>query len=78
MDYLRCSASKSKLERVPNEEIRRMMQAEETFLYRIETRKLRWFRHVMRMPERWPAISHREAGRGDDLGSHGGMASWRQ
>jgi hypothetical protein len=48
---------KSQLERVPNEEIRRIMQAEETVLDRIEARKLRWFRHVMRMPEeRWPAI----------------------
>jgi hypothetical protein len=59
MDYLRCSARKSKLERVPNNEIRRIMQAEETVLDRTETRKLRWFGHVMRMPEeRWPAIIH--------------------
>jgi hypothetical protein len=35
------------------------MQAEETVLDRIEARKLRWFGHVMRMPEeRWPAIIH--------------------
>jgi hypothetical protein len=48
------SARKSTLERVPNEEIRRIMQAEETVLDRI-----RWFGHVMRMPkERWPAIIH--------------------
>jgi hypothetical protein len=54
MDYLRRSARKSKLERFPNEEIRRIMQAEETVLDRIEARKLRWFGHVMRMPEeRW-------------------------
>jgi hypothetical protein len=47
------------LERVPNEEIRRIMQAEETVLDRIEARKLRWFGHVMRIPEeRWPAIFH--------------------
>jgi hypothetical protein len=59
MDYLRCSARKSKLEGVPNKEIRRIMQAEETVLDRIEARKLRWFGHVMRMPEeRWPAIIH--------------------
>jgi hypothetical protein len=44
---------------VPNEEIRRIMQAEETVLGRIEAIKLRWFRYVMRMPEeRWPAIIH--------------------
>jgi hypothetical protein len=53
------SARKSKLERVPNEEIRRIMQTEETVLDRIEAIKLRWFGHVMRMPEeRWPAIIH--------------------
>jgi hypothetical protein len=47
------------LGRVPNEEIRRTTQAEETVLDRIEARKLRWFGHVMRMPEeRWPAIIH--------------------
>jgi hypothetical protein len=47
------------LERVPNEEIRRIMLAEETVLDRIEARKLRWFGHVKRMPEeRWPAIIH--------------------
>jgi hypothetical protein len=49
MDYLRRSARKSKLERVPNEEIRRIMQSEETVLDRTEARKLRWFWHVTRM-----------------------------
>jgi hypothetical protein len=35
------------------------MQAEETVLDRTEARKLRWFGHLMRMPEdRWPAIIH--------------------
>jgi hypothetical protein len=35
------------------------MRAEETVLDRIEARKLRWFGHVIRMPEeRWPAIVH--------------------
>jgi hypothetical protein len=38
MEYLRCSARKSKLERMPNEEYRRIMQAEETVLDRIEAR----------------------------------------
>jgi hypothetical protein len=57
MDYLRRSARKSKSDRVPNEEIRRIMQAEKTVLDRTEARKLRRFGHVMRMPEeRWPAI----------------------
>jgi hypothetical protein len=59
MDYVRRNARKSKLERVPSEEIRRIMQAEETVLDRIEARKLRWFGHVMGMrEERWPAIIH--------------------
>jgi hypothetical protein len=50
---------KSKLERVPDEEIRTVMQAEKTVLDRREARKLRWFGHVMKMPEgRWPAIIH--------------------
>jgi hypothetical protein len=40
-------------------EIMRIMQTEETVLDRTEARKLRWFVHVMRMPEeRWPAIIH--------------------
>jgi hypothetical protein len=35
------------------------MQAEETVLDRAEARKLRWFVHVMRMPEEgWPTIIH--------------------
>jgi hypothetical protein len=59
MDCLRRSAKKSKLERVPNEEIRGIMQTEETVLDRMEARKLRWFGHVTRMPEeRWPTIIH--------------------
>jgi hypothetical protein len=59
MDYLLRNARKSKLETVPSEDIRRIVKAEETFLDRIDARKLRWFGHVMRMPEeRWPAIIH--------------------
>jgi hypothetical protein len=47
------------LEAVPSEEVRRIMRAEDTVLDTIEARKLRWFGHVMRMPEdRWPAIIH--------------------
>jgi hypothetical protein len=49
------------------------MQADETVSDRIEARKLRWFGHVMRMPEeRWPE------GRGDDQVGHSGTASQRQ
>jgi hypothetical protein len=71
------------LERVPNQEKRRIIQTEETILDRIGIRKLRWFGHLMRMPEeRWPAKIHHgsqhEEGRRDNLGSHGGMVSQRQ
>jgi hypothetical protein len=56
MDYLRRSAKKSKLERFLNQEIRKIMKAEETVLDRIEIRKLRWFGHLMKMPEeKWLA-----------------------
>jgi hypothetical protein len=83
LDYLRRRSRKSNLDRVSNEEIRRIMQAEETVLDRIEARKLRWFGLVMRMPEeRWPAIIHlripSQEGIEDDLGGHGGAASQRQ
>jgi hypothetical protein len=47
------------LEGVCNKEIRTIMQAEETVLDRTEIRKLRWFGHLMRIPEeRWPAKIH--------------------
>jgi hypothetical protein len=56
---MRRSARKLKMQRVPKEEMRRIMQAEETVLNRIEIIRLRWFAHVMRMPEeRWPATIH--------------------
>jgi hypothetical protein len=50
MDCLQHTAIKSKQERFPSEEIRKIMQTEETILDRTDARKLRWFRHVMRMP----------------------------
>jgi hypothetical protein len=50
MDYLQRSAIKSKRERFPSEEIRKIMQTEETILDRTDARKLRWFKRVMRMP----------------------------
>jgi Reverse transcriptase (RNA-dependent DNA polymerase) len=55
MDYLRRSAGISRLERRTNEEVRHIMNATETINDRIEKRSLKWFGHVMRMPEeRWP------------------------
>jgi hypothetical protein len=58
MGYLRRSARKSKLGRVPSKEIRRIMEAEETVLDRIEARKLRWFGHVMSENARREMASH--------------------
>mgnify|MGYP005985278163 FL=1 len=43
------------LQRIPNEEIRYRMKANETVLERIERRELKWFGHLTRMPDdRWP------------------------
>lgn len=55
MDYLRRSARTSRLQHVTNEVIRDRLHARESVLDRIEIRSLRWFGHLMRMPEhRWP------------------------
>lgn len=56
MDYLRRSAGISRMEKKTNIEVRRIMNAsEETVLDRIEKSSLKWFGHVLRMPEnRWP------------------------
>jgi len=55
MDYLRKSAKTSRLERKTNEYIRDCMDAPETIIDRIERRGLKWFGHLLRMPdERWP------------------------
>jgi hypothetical protein len=53
------------------------MEAEEMVFDRVEARKLRWFVHMMRMPQgKWPAIFHSWVVPGrrqrDDLGR-----SWR-
>lgn len=55
MDYLRRSAGISKMEHIPNQEIRNIMHAEETVVDRIQIRGLKWFGHLLRMDEnRWP------------------------
>lgn len=55
MDYLRRSARISRLERRTNVEVRDIMDARETVIDRIERRGLKWFGHILRMPEgRWP------------------------
>ncbi|XP_030759846.1 uncharacterized protein LOC115885173 [Sitophilus oryzae] len=55
MDYLRRSAGVSKMDRITNIEIRHRMNAPETIIDRVEIRGLKWFGHLLRMPEdRWP------------------------
>ena len=55
MDYLRRRSQVSRLQRIPNEEIRYRKKANETVLERIERRGLKWFGHLMRMSDdRWP------------------------
>lgn len=55
MDFLRRACKISRLEHIPNEDIRRQTGRVCTSMDRVETRKLVWYGHVMRMPEeRWP------------------------
>lgn len=55
MDYIRRASRVSRLERIPNQEIRRRVKRTYTTIDRIETRQLLWYGHVMRMEEnRWP------------------------
>ncbi|KAJ9581815.1 hypothetical protein L9F63_003884 [Diploptera punctata] len=55
MDGIRRSARVSRLERRRNEEVRQMMDMEETVVERIERRALQWYGHVRRMEDdRWP------------------------
>lgn len=55
MDYMRRACQISKMEHIPNQEIRRRTGRIHTSADRIETRQLIWYGHVMRMEEhRWP------------------------
>lgn len=55
MDYLRRACRVSRMEHIPNEEIRRRTNRTYTAVDRIESRQLIWYGHVMRMSEdRWP------------------------
>ncbi|XP_030758926.1 uncharacterized protein LOC115884471 [Sitophilus oryzae] len=55
MEYLRRSSRVSRRECVRNEVIRRRIDAQDTVVDRIERRSLKWFGHLMRMPDnRWP------------------------
>ena len=55
MDFWRRSCGVSKLQHVRNVDIREQMNVQGTILDTIETKKLRWYGHLERMPEnRWP------------------------
>ena len=55
MDYLRRACRVSRLEHIPNQDIRRRTNRVYTTVDRIEARQLIWYGHVMRMSDdRWP------------------------
>lgn len=57
MEGIRRAARVSRLERRRNEDVRHMMDMEESVMERIEKRTLQWYGHVKRMKEeRWPKI----------------------
>ncbi|XP_073994543.1 uncharacterized protein [Rhodnius prolixus] len=59
MDFWRRSCGVSRLQRIPNSEIREKAKVEKTILYTIETKRLKWYGHLMRMDEdRWPRRIH--------------------
>jgi len=53
MDVLRRSASKSRMERVKNEDIKEIMgvKGKPDIIDKIEQKRLQWYGHVKRMPE---------------------------
>ena len=57
MDGIRRGARVSRLEKRRNEDIRRIMNMEESVNERIENRQLQWYGHVRRIDEkRWPKL----------------------
>ena len=55
MDYLRRGARISRIEKKTNDEVRARMNANETVIDRIERKSLKWYGHMLRMPDhRWP------------------------
>lgn len=71
MDFLRRAARKSRLERVTNEEIRRITKKEETIMEEIQRKQLVWYGHVNRMGDdrlprmvmNWRPTERRKRGR---------------
>lgn len=83
MDYLRRTTRISQLQHITNEEVRNRMKATETIVGRIELRSLRWFGHLIRMPEdRWPRRLfqwERKSEKGqDNLGMKGLGRQWNE
>lgn len=74
-EYIR-SARISRIERRNNEEVRTRMKAEETVVDKIEKRSLKWFGHLLRMPEErepkrifhWRSLERRKQGRPRERG----------
>ena len=51
MDFWRGAARKSRIERIRNAEIRRMIHANRTIMDEIEHRRLKWYGHLQRMKD---------------------------
>jgi len=51
MDYWRRAADRSRMERIPNERIREIINVKHTIVDDIQDKQLVWFGHVQRMPE---------------------------
>jgi hypothetical protein len=55
MDYLRRCRKRTRLNRVPNETLREMMEREKNVIDAVQKRQLLWFGYTNRMDEtRWP------------------------
>ncbi|KAJ4439034.1 hypothetical protein ANN_14990 [Periplaneta americana] len=69
MDGIRRGARISRLEKRRNEDVRRIMNMEESAIARIENRQLQWYGHIRRMDEgRWPNVLLQWSPAGDNAG----------
>lgn len=53
MEYCRRCCCLTRMDRIPNEEIRRRMEVKEDVMKYIETKRLLWYGHVKRTENRW-------------------------
>lgn len=51
LDYWRRSARKSRLDKVPNDEIKRIMEVDDELINELQRKQLEWYGHVERMSE---------------------------